>query len=255
MGGHQKDGFGLHRGQSCLSVIGSEPEQREWLERGGQLPNELSLSGLSTSGSYFRFAQSGPILWWMENGERLARLTEREKVCLRQWLQHKSAKEIAVDLSISHHAVEKRLKMARAKLGAASSLEAARLLSEAEGYGQTVAQSPDLSPHALPVQKGFKRPLIFGAIIMTLIGAVVLALVMQPIAETSPLAETDLLAREYDEQLNLVLMAMIGSAVIDPTGEIVLTYPLGDQRFLEPNSGHYWQISVSAVWTPPCAVG
>jgi DNA-binding CsgD family transcriptional regulator len=179
----------------------------------------------------------------MENGEQIARLTEREKVCLRQWLQHKSAKEIAADLRISHHAVEKRLKMARTKLGATSSLEAARMLSKAEGYGQTVARAPDLPPHALPIQTVFTRPLIFGAIAMTLIGAAVLALVMQPTGEASAPAEASLLAREYDEQLNLVLMAMIGSAVIGPDGEIVLTYPLGDQQFLEPNSGHYWQIS------------
>ena len=86
----------------------------------------------------------------MGDRDSLSRLTEREKVCLRQWLQHKSAKEIAADLGISHHAVEKRLKMARTKLGATSSLEAARMLGEAEGYGQAVAQSPDLVSDALP---------------------------------------------------------------------------------------------------------
>jgi DNA-binding CsgD family transcriptional regulator len=179
----------------------------------------------------------------MENGDRLARLTEREKVCLRQWLQHKSAKEIAVDLGISHHAVEKRLKMARTKLGAATSLGAARMLSEAEGYGQTVAQTPDLPNHALPIQPMFKRQAIVGAITMSLIGAAVLALVMQPTAETSAASETALLAREYDEQLNSVLTAMIASAEIGSDGEIVFNRPIGDQQFLEPNSGRYWQIS------------
>lgn len=179
----------------------------------------------------------------MEIGDKLARLTEREKVCLRQWLQHKSAKEIAADLRISHHAVEKRLKMARTKLGVASSLEAARMLSEAEGYGQTVAQTPDLAPHALPIQTVFTQPLIFGAIAMILIGAAALTLVMQPTGETPAPTEMDLLTHEYDEQLNSVLWTMIASATIGPEGEIFLTYPLGDPRFLEPNSGHYWQIS------------
>jgi DNA-binding CsgD family transcriptional regulator len=75
----------------------------------------------------------------MVSGDDLARLTEREKVCLRQWLEHKSAKEIALDLGISHHAVEKRLKMERLKLGVASSLQAAQMLGEAEGYQQPVA--------------------------------------------------------------------------------------------------------------------
>ena len=124
----------------------------------------------------------------MENDDRLDRLTEREKVCLRHWLQHKSAKEIAADLGISHHAVEKRLKMARTKLGATSSLEAARMLGKAERYGQTVAQSPDLAPHALPIQTVFTRPLILGAIAMSLIAAALLALLMQPLGETSSLA-------------------------------------------------------------------
>jgi DNA-binding CsgD family transcriptional regulator len=118
----------------------------------------------------------------MDNRESLSRLTEREKVCLRQWLQHKSAKEIAAELGISHHAVEKRLKMARTKLGATSSLEAARMLREAEGYGQAVAQSSDLVSDALPLHSVFTRPAIFGVAIMILVSAIVLGLLVQPAA-------------------------------------------------------------------------
>src|SRR3989337_1892139 len=102
----------------------------------------------------------------MDDPQSLARLTERERVCLRQWLQHKSAKEIAADLGISHHAVEKSLRMARTKLGATSSLKAARMLGEAEGYGQAVAQSPDLVLDALPHHSGFSRSAVFGVVIM-----------------------------------------------------------------------------------------
>ncbi|RYD65850.1 MAG: hypothetical protein EOP58_06660, partial [Sphingomonadales bacterium] len=80
----------------------------------------------------------------MEPDKRIATLTEREKICLRQWLQHKTAKHIAADLGISHHAVEKRLKIARIKLGTTSSLDAALLLREAEQSDQTVAYPPDL---------------------------------------------------------------------------------------------------------------
>lgn len=83
----------------------------------------------------------------MEIGDGLAKLTEREKVCLRLWLQHKSAKEIAVDLGISHHAVEKRLKVARLKLGVASSLQAAQMLDAAEGHQHsTPAAGPRRKP-------------------------------------------------------------------------------------------------------------
>jgi DNA-binding CsgD family transcriptional regulator len=118
----------------------------------------------------------------MDDRESLSKLTEREKVCLRQWLQHKSAKEIAADLRLSHHAVEKRLKMARTKLGATSSLEAARMLGEAERYGQAVAQSPDLVSDALPLHSVFTRPAIFGVAIMILVSAIVLGLLLQPAA-------------------------------------------------------------------------
>jgi DNA-binding CsgD family transcriptional regulator len=116
----------------------------------------------------------------MDGRETLSRLTEREKVCLRQWLQHKSAKEIAADLGISHHAVEKRLKMARTKLGATSSLEAARMLGEAEGYGQTVTGSPDLVSDAPPRNSAFSRTAVIGVAIMILIAAIVLGLLLQP---------------------------------------------------------------------------
>ena len=58
----------------------------------------------------------------------LARLTDNEKECLRRRLRQQTAKEMALELGVSPHAVEKRLKMARAKLGLSSSLEAARLL-------------------------------------------------------------------------------------------------------------------------------
>lgn len=116
----------------------------------------------------------------MVDRDSLSRLSEREKVCLRQWLQHKSAKEIAADLGISHHAVEKRLKMARMKLGATSSLEAARMLAESEGYGRTVPQSPDLASDAPPSHWGLIRLAALGVALMILVAAIALGLHLQP---------------------------------------------------------------------------
>ncbi|HWI85032.1 MAG TPA: HAMP domain-containing sensor histidine kinase [Sphingomonas sp.] len=49
--------------------------------------------------------------------------------------------------------------------------------------------------------------------------------------------------RNFDTQLKYVLSAMIASAELDQDGEIRFNRPLGDQRFLEPNSGLYWQVS------------
>jgi len=54
---------------------------------------------------------------------------------------------------------------------------------------------------------------------------------------------TDLLERQFDEQLDGMLTAMIASAEIGPEGEVYFNRALGDQRFLEPNSGLYWQIN------------
>ena len=51
--------------------------------------------------------------------------------------------------------------------------------------------------------------------------------------------------RNFDDSLSYVLTAMIASAEIGPAGEVLLNRPLGDQRFLEPNSGLYYQISGS----------
>jgi signal transduction histidine kinase len=50
-------------------------------------------------------------------------------------------------------------------------------------------------------------------------------------------------SKSFDDQLGYVLTSMIASAEIGPDGEVRMNRPLGDQRFLEPNSGLYWQIS------------
>jgi signal transduction histidine kinase len=54
---------------------------------------------------------------------------------------------------------------------------------------------------------------------------------------------TGLVTRNFDEQLGYLLTAMVASAEIGPDGEVLFNRPLGDQRFLEPGSGLYWQIS------------
>lgn len=53
----------------------------------------------------------------------------------------------------------------------------------------------------------------------------------------------NLVTRNFDEQLEYMLTAMIASAEIGPDGEVFFYRTLGDQRFLEPNSGLYWQIT------------
>lgn len=179
----------------------------------------------------------------MGSSDDLAKLTEREKLCLRQWVLHRSAKEIAIDLGISHHAVEKRLKMARLKLGVATSLQAAQMLAAVEGYGQAVPHAPALAAdtvqgHPIPI-----RPLVWGMIVMSVIVVALLAHTLQPPAVSSSATERQLLVREYDKQLDSLLAALITAAEIGPDGAVVLRHPLADQRFLVFDSGYYWQIS------------
>lgn len=54
---------------------------------------------------------------------------------------------------------------------------------------------------------------------------------------------SDAITRNFDEGMNYVLTAMIAASEIGPDGEVLFTRELADQRFLEPNSGLYYQIS------------
>lgn len=54
---------------------------------------------------------------------------------------------------------------------------------------------------------------------------------------------TAAVTRNFDDQLEYVLQAMIVTAEIGPEGEVIFTREPADQRFLEPQSGLYWQVS------------
>ena len=54
---------------------------------------------------------------------------------------------------------------------------------------------------------------------------------------------TNAITRNFDTSLEYSLTAMAASAEIGPDGEVTLNRPMGDQRFLEPYSGLYFQIS------------
>ena len=78
---------------------------------------------------------------------RIAALPEHQRICLRKVLEHKSSKEIAIELGISPHTVDQRLKSAMQNLGVGSRVAAARLLAEHETpvYQPLVYQSPELA--------------------------------------------------------------------------------------------------------------
>jgi signal transduction histidine kinase len=54
---------------------------------------------------------------------------------------------------------------------------------------------------------------------------------------------TNSLVRNFDAQLEYVVNAMIAASEIGPEGEVRFNRPPADQRFIEPNSGLYFQVS------------
>jgi len=54
---------------------------------------------------------------------------------------------------------------------------------------------------------------------------------------------TSAVSTNFDDQLEFLLNTMLVSAEIGPEGEVIFNRQLADQRFLEPNSGVYWQVS------------
>ena len=70
--------------------------------------------------------------------DRIARLTEKQRACLRLVLMHKSSKEIARELGIGVDAVDQRIKTAMKSLGVRSRIEGARMLAGTETSAQPI---------------------------------------------------------------------------------------------------------------------
>ena len=105
-------------------------------------------------------------------------LTSREREVLEGILDHKTAKQMGLEHGVSHHAIEKRLKRARQKLGADSSLDAAKLYRDR--YGRSVSGSPELERaddpgafHSEPARTGFwtHRKRIIAMLTLTILAA------------------------------------------------------------------------------------
>ena len=62
---------------------------------------------------------------------------------------------------------------------------------------------------------------------------------------------TSTVIRNFDDQLTYVLNAMIAASEIGPDGEVRFNRPPADQRFIEPYSGVYFQVSGEGADTFP----
>ncbi|WP_374942334.1 ATP-binding protein [Sphingomonas sp.] len=54
---------------------------------------------------------------------------------------------------------------------------------------------------------------------------------------------TTAITQNFDDQLEYVLRSLLNSAEIGPDGEVIFNREPADQRFIEPYSGLYWQVS------------
>jgi len=78
---------------------------------------------------------------------------------------------------------------------------------------------------------------------MILIAAVWIALLLAGGGFALNRVLTSAVTRNFDDQLEYVLNAQIVTARIGPDGEVMFDRDAADQRFLEPYSGLYWQVS------------
>ena len=102
--------------------------------------------------------------------DRLSRLTEQQRACLRYVYAHKTSKEIAPHLGIEPGSVDQHIKAAMKTLGVGDRRTAARLLADHEGLDAQPAipltrvvqrpiqplvyQSPDIAPALDPAMMG-----------------------------------------------------------------------------------------------------
>ncbi|AWW73365.1 hypothetical protein CD351_02865 [Erythrobacter sp. KY5] len=190
----------------------------------------------------------------------LKSLTEKEKETLRLMARGHDAKSAASELALSVHTINERLRNARRKLDVTSSREAARILLESEtaalagtpknsAYEQ-IGDAPDTDTrdHSSNTKHRPNRAAwIGGAIVIILaIGLAFAAMSADHLTEDTPrtgFSQDGAANQACDDELSAWLSMLIGAAEVGPDGTVALRYPVGDPRFLNANSGRYWQIS------------
>ena len=102
--------------------------------------------------------------------DRLDRLTEQQRACLRMVYQHMTSKEIAPVLGIEPGSVDQHIKAAMRTLGVGERRAAARMLAEHEAAGEQPADADRVlemheeqagfeAGHARPLPAKFQPPL------------------------------------------------------------------------------------------------
>ena len=87
--------------------------------------------------------------------QRVARLSQGQLDCLHLVAQHLSSKEIAVELGISPHTVDQRVRQALHTLGVSRRAQAARIVAQgSEPYQRLIHQPPYIEAGAVTADPG-----------------------------------------------------------------------------------------------------
>jgi DNA-binding CsgD family transcriptional regulator len=160
--------------------------------------------------------------------QRLARLTEQQRICLRHVYAHKTSKEIAPLLGIEPGSVDQHIKAAMRMLDVPDRRTAARLLAEHEGLS---AAPP---PPAAPIQPlVYQSPDIASALDPAMMG---------PPIESGPQRFSGLSGHTMREE-------QAGFAFVRPGGAPTLPLPIGNNRPSDLN----WLMRL--VWILAIAIG
>jgi DNA-binding CsgD family transcriptional regulator len=91
----------------------------------------------------------------LQVAERVAKLSEGQLDCLRLVAQHLSSKEIAVELGISPHTVDQRVRQALHTLGVSRRAQAARIVAQySDPYQRLIHQPPYIESAAATAEPG-----------------------------------------------------------------------------------------------------
>ncbi len=107
------------------------------------------------------------------------------------------------------------------------------------------------APDAIVAQDGKARPRRSLAARIMAIAAVWIAVLLVGGGFALDRTMANMVEDNFDNQLEYVLTALISSAEVDDWGDVQFYRSLGDQRFLEPNSGVYWQVTAPGRETFP----
>lgn len=152
------------------------------------------------------------------DAERIDKLTDGQKQCLRLVGQLKTSKEIARELGISPHTVDQRIKVAIRMLGVEGRADAARLLAEYDqdspAYQGLVYQRPDIAANGDAGAKGLSEDGIDAVFPDAAEGA---RRKRGPVGEAESLADTPDFGERNDlnalQRMALILAIAFGSAM------------------------------------------